>query len=305
MSALEPHVKRPMNAFMIWSSRKRRELARQHPKLHNSQISKILGSEWRKLTEEEKQRFFAQAKLLSELHLIEHPDYKYRPKRRVKKKHLKIQPENASDGRDEVRPSFCGERCSCSPQITDPPILQEDNYCAQMPTENEATKEDNDFIKREQPDSFLATKGNSTNTHTALPEFGRYGNSLQQKPLNKSCSRKPGCRAFGTLISQGDTFKDSLHFREDSLSRLSSIPLYYPSTLLAGNYNQSQCHVLRNYFPSERDVPSRFLPHYSAAGCICCQPESMASHGGFLGHETWQYPSSNPRTGQYYYGCKW
>lgn len=305
MSALEPHVKRPMNAFMIWSSRKRRELARQHPKLHNSQISKILGSEWRKLTEEEKQRFFAQAKLLSELHLIEHPDYKYRPKRRVKKKHLKIQPENASDGRDEVRPSFCGERCSCSPQITDPPILQEDNYCAQMPTENEATKEDNDFIKREQPDNFLATEGNSTKTHTALPEFGRYGNSLQQKPLNKSCSRKPGCRASGTLISQGDTFKDSLHFREDSLSRLPSIPLYYPSTLLAGSYNQSQCHVLRNYFPSERDVPSRFLPHYSAAGCICCQPESMTSHGDFLGHETWQYLSSNPRTGQYYYGCKW
>ena len=56
MSATEPHVKRPMNAFMIWSSRKRRELARQNPKLHNSQISKILGTEWRKLTEEEKQK---------------------------------------------------------------------------------------------------------------------------------------------------------------------------------------------------------------------------------------------------------
>ena len=61
MSSLENHIKRPMNAFMIWSSRKRRELARENPKLHNSQISKILGSEWRKLTEEEKQKFFAQA----------------------------------------------------------------------------------------------------------------------------------------------------------------------------------------------------------------------------------------------------
>ena len=78
-----------MNAFMIWSSRKRRELARENPKLHNSQISKILGTEWRKLSDEEKQKFFAEAKLLNELHMIEHPDYKYRPKRRAKRKNLK------------------------------------------------------------------------------------------------------------------------------------------------------------------------------------------------------------------------
>lgn len=92
MSSLESHVKRPMNAFMIWSSRKRRELARENPRLHNSQISKILGSEWRKLTEDEKQKFFAQAKLISELHMIEHPDYKYRPKRRPRKKYLSTAP---------------------------------------------------------------------------------------------------------------------------------------------------------------------------------------------------------------------
>ena len=85
----EVHIKRPMNAFMVWSSRKRKDLARENPRLHNSQISKILGSEWRKLAEEEKQKFFAQAKLLNELHMIEHPDYKYRPKRRAKKRNLK------------------------------------------------------------------------------------------------------------------------------------------------------------------------------------------------------------------------
>ncbi|XP_032232097.2 sex-determining region Y protein [Nematostella vectensis] len=82
------HIKRPMNAFMIWSSKKRRQLAAENPKLHNSQISKMLGTEWRKLTVEEKQKFFAEAKLLNELHMIEHPDYKYRPRRRVKKRSL-------------------------------------------------------------------------------------------------------------------------------------------------------------------------------------------------------------------------
>ncbi|KAJ7325349.1 hypothetical protein OS493_029897 [Desmophyllum pertusum] len=113
---LEHHVKRPMNAFMIWSSRKRRELARQNPKLHNSQISKILGSEWRKLTEDEKQKFFAQAKLLSELHMIEHPDYKYRPKRRPKKKYLKHNNTASMANQDSCTfPCVC-HRNSFSPQ---------------------------------------------------------------------------------------------------------------------------------------------------------------------------------------------
>ncbi|XP_020893712.1 sex-determining region Y protein [Exaiptasia diaphana] len=89
--ATETHIKRPMNAFMIWSSKKRRELARENPKLHNSEISKILGSEWRKLTEDERQKFFAEAKLLNELHMIEHPNYKYRPKRRIKRRSLSRQ----------------------------------------------------------------------------------------------------------------------------------------------------------------------------------------------------------------------
>ena len=83
------HIKRPMNAFMVWSSRKRRDVARENPGLHNSQISKVLGIEWRNLPEDEKQKFFAQAKLLNELHMIEYPNYKYRPKRRVKKKKLR------------------------------------------------------------------------------------------------------------------------------------------------------------------------------------------------------------------------
>lgn len=75
-------IKRPMNAFMIWSQIQRRSLAEVCPGLHNAEISKRLGREWNALSCEQRRPFIAAAERLRRFHLLEYPDYKYQPRKR-------------------------------------------------------------------------------------------------------------------------------------------------------------------------------------------------------------------------------
>ena len=128
-------VKRPMNAFMVWSRKMRKKIADENPKMHNSEISKRLGTQWKSLTDEEKRPYIDEAKRLREAHMKKHPNYKYKPKRK------KPQPLRRFPPMDMPYHSIMAPRPASFSQLTNPasvralwsPSPQQAQYPAALP----------------------------------------------------------------------------------------------------------------------------------------------------------------------------
>ncbi|XP_068004221.1 transcription factor SOX-30 [Melanerpes formicivorus] len=80
------HVKRPMNAFMVWARIHRPALARANPNANNAEISVQLGLEWSKLTEEQKQPYYDEAHKIKQKHREEFPGWVYQPRQGKRKR---------------------------------------------------------------------------------------------------------------------------------------------------------------------------------------------------------------------------
>lgn len=109
-----------MNAFMVWSRKMRKKIADENPKMHNSEISKRLGTQWKALSDEEKRPYIEEAKKLREAHMKKHPNYKYKPKR---KKQAPVRPFRMDMGHPYAG-AFYQRPTSLSPHLGQPGIVR-------------------------------------------------------------------------------------------------------------------------------------------------------------------------------------
>ncbi|XP_046874752.1 protein capicua homolog isoform X4 [Hypomesus transpacificus] len=108
------HIRRPMNAFMIFSKRHRALVHQRHPNQDNRTVSKILGEWWYALGPNEKQKYHDLAFQVKEAHFRAHPDWKWCNKDRRK---------SLSEGRGTPGAKEARER-SMSESTEPPPVSQ-------------------------------------------------------------------------------------------------------------------------------------------------------------------------------------
>ena len=116
------HVKRPMNAFMVWSQIERRKIVEENPNMHNAEISKLLGKNWKLLSSEERIPFVEEAERLRLLHMKEYPDYKYKPK---KKKDCEKVPKTEKSPKGKSPLSSPIKKSKTNRELSNMPVLND------------------------------------------------------------------------------------------------------------------------------------------------------------------------------------
>ena len=60
--------KRPLNAFMMFAGERRKQIKKENSELKVTEISKLLGQEWKAMSEDEKSPYTKEAKRLKEIY---------------------------------------------------------------------------------------------------------------------------------------------------------------------------------------------------------------------------------------------
>ncbi|KAL5273134.1 CIC family protein [Megaselia abdita] len=106
--ATKNKIRRPMNAFIIFSKKHRKLVHKKHPNQDNRTVSKILGEWWYALKPEEKAKYHELASSVKDAHYKAHPEWKWCSKDRRKSSSggnkMRHDSVDGSDSLDEKSP---------------------------------------------------------------------------------------------------------------------------------------------------------------------------------------------------------
>ncbi|XP_031336738.1 putative transcription factor capicua isoform X2 [Photinus pyralis] len=200
LSKTKERIRRPMNAFMIFSKRHRGLVHQQHPNQDNRTVSKILGEWWYALGPEEKKKYHELASEVKEAHFKAHPEWKWCSKDRRK----------SSTGSGRSKLGSTGESVDIgdiplSPRTPHSPLPVSDVQNAQMLSEQEGLgdiSDEDQMVICEEPSSEIDLKckekvtDSDSESHSDLepPIETRVFPQQRFSPISSSNSTEITCR---------------------------------------------------------------------------------------------------------------
>ena len=85
----QAHIKRPLNAFFVWSRLLRPKLLEQNPNISNVQVSVLLGKIWNEMSEEQKKPYYEESKRIKQQHRVDYPGWQFQRNPNPPAKHSK------------------------------------------------------------------------------------------------------------------------------------------------------------------------------------------------------------------------
>ncbi|XP_050306929.1 transcription factor sox-2-like [Anthonomus grandis grandis] len=215
------HIKRPMNAFMVWSRIRRKHISNDYPRLHNSEISKLLGAEWKMLTESEKMPFIDEAKRLRSQHMSDYPDYKYKPRRKTKEPNKELECSEAKKGPKYSDPlqvainrTFYGTSDKAIPnQYTEAPYRP---YSSPLPPFSETLSAHSTSMSNYQPKYDYAEIASAHTDSNILPEF------------NTSSHPLPSYNSLPGNVHHRALLRAASFYAYHDLASNNTLPVYFP-----------------------------------------------------------------------------